>query len=202
MSQVVTEIDLIRHGEPVGGRRYRGQIDDPLSDKGWAQMRAAVGDNHPWDIIVTSTLSRCRAFAEEVGQRHGIPVVAEERFKEIGFGVWEGKRGDELREADPDILMRFWCDPLTHRPAGAESLDDFVGRVANAWDEYLLRYRGQRILMVGHAGQMRAVLSYLLEIPLANLFRLQIANAGIIRIDIVEQGGLRLPRLHCINGNL
>ena len=39
-----TTIDLIRHGEPVGGRKYRGQTDDPLSEKGWAQMWAAVGD--------------------------------------------------------------------------------------------------------------------------------------------------------------
>ena len=37
-----TLIDMIRHGEPVGGRRYRGQIDDPLSEKGWRQMWAAV----------------------------------------------------------------------------------------------------------------------------------------------------------------
>ena len=37
--KIVTRIDLIRHGEPVGGRRYRGQIDDPLSEKGWKQMR-------------------------------------------------------------------------------------------------------------------------------------------------------------------
>ena len=33
-----TVIDLIRHGEPVGGRRYRGHIDDPLSERGWQQM--------------------------------------------------------------------------------------------------------------------------------------------------------------------
>ncbi|MHB1590203.1 MAG: histidine phosphatase family protein [Sulfuricella sp.] len=39
-----TTIDLIRHGEPVGGRRYRGRTDDPLSEKGWNQMWTAVGD--------------------------------------------------------------------------------------------------------------------------------------------------------------
>jgi alpha-ribazole phosphatase len=31
---VSTTLDLMRHGEPVGGRRYSGQIDDPLSEKG------------------------------------------------------------------------------------------------------------------------------------------------------------------------
>lgn len=34
-----TLIDLIRHGEPAGGRRYRGHgLDDPLTEKGWSQM--------------------------------------------------------------------------------------------------------------------------------------------------------------------
>ncbi|MEK6748901.1 MAG: histidine phosphatase family protein, partial [Pseudomonadota bacterium] len=38
-----TVVDMIRHGEPVGGKRYRGHRDDPLSDIGWRQMREAVG---------------------------------------------------------------------------------------------------------------------------------------------------------------
>ena len=41
--------DLLRHGEPVGGRKYRGQIDDPLSDKGWNEMRNATAKRHDWD---------------------------------------------------------------------------------------------------------------------------------------------------------
>jgi len=63
-------VDLLRHGEPVGGRRYRGQTDDPLSDKGWKQMWTAVAGQQPWQVIVTSTLSRCREFAWCMGRPH------------------------------------------------------------------------------------------------------------------------------------
>jgi alpha-ribazole phosphatase len=52
-------LDFMRHGEPVGGRKYRGQLDDPLSEKGWEQMRAAVGEAWPWTRIVSSPLLRC-----------------------------------------------------------------------------------------------------------------------------------------------
>ncbi len=39
-----TKIDIIRHGEPIGGPRFRGHgVDDPLSEKGWEQMWNAVG---------------------------------------------------------------------------------------------------------------------------------------------------------------
>ena len=39
-----TIIDLLRHGEPLGGSRYRGnRIDDPLTEKGWRQMWRGIG---------------------------------------------------------------------------------------------------------------------------------------------------------------
>jgi len=88
---VTTTLDLLRHGEPVGGRKYRGQIDDPLSEKGWAQMHAAVGDTAPWTRIVSSPLQRCRAFAEILADRHGLLLTLDERLAEVGFGVWEGR---------------------------------------------------------------------------------------------------------------
>ncbi len=50
-----TLVDLMRHGEPVGGVRFRGNVtDDPLSNLGWSQMWDAVGDHHPWDQLISS----------------------------------------------------------------------------------------------------------------------------------------------------
>jgi len=59
-----TRFDLIRHGEPEGGKRYRGTLDDPLSATGWPQMQAAVSEQDQWDAILTSPMARCRPFAE------------------------------------------------------------------------------------------------------------------------------------------
>jgi len=67
---VTTTLDLMRHGEPVGGRRYRGQIDDPLSEKGWAQMQAAVGEKVPWTRVVSSPLLRVAAGLEDLLAQH------------------------------------------------------------------------------------------------------------------------------------
>ena len=46
-----TTVDLLRHGEPEGGKKFRGAVDDPLSPQGWAQMRTAVGDGRDWQVI-------------------------------------------------------------------------------------------------------------------------------------------------------
>ncbi|MDD5034511.1 MAG: alpha-ribazole phosphatase family protein [Methylococcaceae bacterium] len=195
MERVTTLIDLIRHGEPVGGSRYRGQIDDPLSATGWEQMRRAVGHHHPWDAIVSSSLGRCLAFAEELSERHQIPLEVEPRLQEIGFGSWQGKTKDEICRYDPGVLQRFYRDPMNNRPEDAEGLADFHRRIVSAWNEILNRHANKHILLVCHAGVIRMVLSHILDIPLANLFRIKVANAGITRIECLEQGDEFLGQL-------
>jgi alpha-ribazole phosphatase/probable phosphoglycerate mutase len=137
----------MRHGEPVGGRRYRGQIDDPLSEKGWAQMQTAVGESLPWTRLVSSPLLRCRAFAETLAEAHGLPLTLDERLMEVGFGEWEGKSAAEIEQAAPGTLVRFKADPVNARPAGAEPLADFHARVAAPED--LLAQHAASTLLVG-----------------------------------------------------
>jgi len=197
-----TTVDLIRHGEPVGGSKYRGQTDDPLSEKGWRQMREAVADHCPWDIIVSSPLSRCRAFAEELQTRHGRPLEIEQRLQEIGFGQWEGKTSKELMATDPLILTRFWSDPEHHTPPGAEPLARFRDRIVGAWEELLTRHAGRHVLIVGHAGTARMVLRHVLDMPLNATFRIQVENAAITRIRVDEDGGGRFARLVFHGGTL
>lgn len=195
MSDVVTTVDLIRHGEPVGGRKYRGQLDDPLSDEGWRQMRRAVADEVPWDLLISSPLRRCLAFAQELSQRRGLVLEIDERFKEVGFGAWEGLTAEQVAMHSPGILERFWRDPVSERPPGAEPLPAFRDRVAAAWTDALGRHAGRHVLIVGHAGVIRMVLSHVLGMPPTHLFRIQVPNAGITRIEVQGDGETALPRL-------
>jgi len=175
-------LDLMRHGEPIGGRRYRGQIDDPLSEKGWAQMQAAVGDIVPWTRIVSSPLLRCRAFAETLADAHGLPLALDERLKEVGFGEWEGKSAAEIEQGAPGTLARFKADPINARPEGAEPLADFHARVAAGLEELLAQHAGQHVLVVGHAGVMRMALAWALHIPLEHAYRIEVATASLTRL--------------------
>lgn len=186
-----TIIDLLRHGEPQGGRRYRGHgIDDPLSEKGWQQMWQAVTDCPPWDQIITSPLVRCHAFAAELAHRYSIPLAEEPQFKEVGFGVWEGKSREELQAQEPQAYAAFYADPVNSRPPGAEPLADFIQRVAAAYDRLVLRYTDQHCLVVAHAGVIRAIIAHVLGAPASSLYRIQIPNAGHCRIRHREKGGM------------
>lgn len=183
---MTTTLDLMRHGEPVGGRKYRGQIDDPLSEKGWAQMRGAVGDTAPWTRIVSSPLIRCRAFAETLADRHGLPLSLDERLMEVGFGVWEGKSAAEIEADAPGTLARFKADPVNARPAGAEPLAGFHARVAGGLEDLLAQHDGQHVLLVGHAGVIRMAFAWALHIPLEHAYRIEVASASLTRLRFDE----------------
>jgi len=190
-----TLIDLLRHGEPVGGRKYRGQIDDPLSDKGWRQMRCAAGDYTAWDAITSSSLSRCADFARELGTRLQLPPQIDTRLMEIGFGAWEGHTAAELTANDPDRLQRFWMDPVAERPEGAEPLVEFERRVIDAWREHVDRCRGGKLLIVAHAGVIRMILTHVLGMPREHMFRIQVPGAGLTRIEVLHDGDRTFNRL-------
>ncbi len=191
MSAGDTRLDLLRHGEPVGGSRYRGQVDDPLSELGWAQMRSAVQELSGWQQVVTSPLSRCHKFAQEVSTQRGIPVTVEPRFAEVGFGDWEGFSRAELEADDPDQVRLFYEDPVRHRPNGAEPLDDFIGRVAAGLETVLEQHAGQSVLVVAHAGVIRAIMATVLDMSPVAIYRIHVANAGITRLRTDRQRRFR-----------
>jgi len=177
-----TLIDFIRHGEPEGGRRYRGNaVDDALSEKGWQQMWDAVGERPPWQKIVSSPMRRCSAFAEALADKCGPDFRIDDRFREVGFGRWEGFSPDEIISRNPQEYAAFYRDPVRNRPAGAEALEDFGQRVAQALENVLSDYPAEHVLIVAHAGVVRAALGYILNADPVAWYRTRIDNAAFTR---------------------
>lgn len=194
-----TLIDFLRHGEPVGGRRYRGDgADDPLSDRGWQQMWDAVGDNLPWTHIVTSPMQRCHAFARALHEHHSLPVEVDTRFREVGLGSWEGLSPDEIIARNENEYRDFYRDPQRNRPHGSEPLEAFGARVAEALESLLQRYQDQHVLVIAHAGVIRAALGHVLQSEPAAWYRTRIDNAAFTRF-MSGRYGIKLEfhnRLH------
>jgi len=195
-----TLIDLLRHGEPEGGVKFRGHSDDPLSAEGWMQMRAATATAAGWEVIVASPLRRCAEFAAELAAHHGLPVETEARLKEIGFGAWEGLTAEQVAASAPQALERFWRDPAQHTPPGGESLEVFGQRVAAGWNDLLQRHAGKKILLVCHGGVIRLILAQVLEMPRTHLFRLNVPFASISRVLV--RGNQAQPELMFMNGKV
>jgi alpha-ribazole phosphatase len=184
----MTVIDLLRHGEPVGGKLYRGQIDDPLSELGWQQMRSQMPEDIPWQQIVTSPLKRCADFAEELTRQTALPLAYEPGLAEIAFGDWEGKTAAELELADKQAFYAFYDDPIHNTPPGGEPLLDFQQRVLAAWLELLIQYQQRHILLVAHAGTIRVIIAHILNMPITATFRIDVPFAAISRIQVFGTG--------------
>jgi len=185
----VTTLDLIRHGEPVGGRMLRGTTDHPLSERGWQQMQAAIDalmveGASPWDAIVTSPLSRCREFALWLGEQHDLPVTVEPGLAEMALGEWEGKTHPEARalEAGGDRQAALWADPSRTSPPGGESVAAFDARVGGAWKALLAQPPGRHVLVVCHLFVTNAVLHQVLEQPLTRILAFDLPYAATCRI--------------------
>ena len=186
---MTTQIEVIRHGEPVGGRRYRGHgVDDPLTEQGWQQMWNAVADRADWHHIATSPLSRCSEFARQLSKRLRIGYGIDDRFREIGFGAWEGLSPDEILSRDSKALDHFYKDPVRNRPEGAEPLDAFSQRVWAAYKDLLKKHADENVLVVAHAGVIRAITANILGMKLDHVYsNLKIEYGGIVT-SIAEDG--------------
>ncbi len=188
-----TKIDIIRHGEPVGGSRYRGHgVDDPLSDRGWQQMWAAVDGSAQWSRIISSPLRRCYDFAEALALKRGIPIGVDERIKEVGFGSWEGRSRHSVITEDHQAYKRFYADPINARPAGAEPLEGFFQRVTQALNDTFNKYPHEHLLMVSHAGVIRTAVSMAMNGSLQSLYAVHVDYANITRIAHSQDLGLQL----------
>lgn len=173
-------IDLLRHGEPVGGRMYRGNQDDPLTQKGWDQMLESTQNKH-WDYIASSSLIRCSEFAKHLAQQQTIELGIFDDFIELGFGDWQGKTASEIGQSRVD---RFKADPLNNRPTHAENLLNFQNRVLSRFDQIIQTQAGKNILIVAHAGVIRVIKSHLLNLELEKMFTIEVISGSCERFEI------------------
>jgi len=177
-------LDFLRHGEPVGGLRYRGDgVDDPLTPEGLLAMWQAVeGGTSAWDVVVSSPLQRCRVFAESYATKGGLPLWVEPRLREIGLGAWEGLSHAEVKQEQAEAYAAYKRDIVRGMPQGAEPVVAFMARVRSALDELAAERVGQRVLVVSHAVVMRAALAIALDAPPQALSRIRVDYASFLSL--------------------
>jgi broad specificity phosphatase PhoE len=184
-----TLLDYLRHGEPVGGSRFRGNgVDDPLSEKGWRQMRETAAAIGGWQRIVSSPMRRCIEFARWLSDEHGLPLDVQHDLREVGFGDWEGTARRELKKQRRAEFDAFYRDPVNNRPAGAEPLDAFRTRISSVFEHLIATYAGEHLLVVAHAGVIRATFGHVTQAPPVSWYHTCVGNAAVTRFSSNRRG--------------
>jgi broad specificity phosphatase PhoE len=158
----VTELFLVRHGETDWNRerRFQGHADPPLNQAGRAQARELAKSlaGEGIDAIYTSDLRRARETAEILAARVGSDVVALRELREIDVGDWQGLTWPEIEERHPDGAARWGRDG--HGWDGGETYEQLRERIVAALRVIAERHPGQRVLVVGHGGTVRATRAF------------------------------------------
>jgi alpha-ribazole phosphatase/probable phosphoglycerate mutase len=184
----VTTIDLLRHGEPIGGRMLRGSTDHPLSETGWQQvidavMRHTVDGRPPYDAVVTSPLMRCREFALWLGEEFDLPVQIEDDLAELHLGQWEGKTHAQVcAQESTDRMSAFWLDPAAVSPPGGETIQAFDARLAEVWQQLVIKPPGKHVLVVAHLFVCNGLLRQVIEQPLSRILAMDLPYAAMSRV--------------------
>jgi alpha-ribazole phosphatase len=175
------EIYIIRHTKVASGKAIcYGQSDVRLADS-FAEEVAQFNTELPtnFDAIYCSTLGRCRQLAEAL-QLQNINYKPE--LMEMNFGDWEGQEWNNINQ---ETLNNWMQDFVNIRTPNGENLQELFNRIELFFNE-LRTSKHQKILIVTHAGVIRCVWSYLLDIPLKNVFKIPVQHNEIFVCKINE----------------
>lgn len=154
------DLFLFRHGYTRYNqeKRYQGRTDLPLTVD---EMERITPFQFEWRIpetVYVSPALRARQTADLLFP--GMPKVVVPGFREMDFGVFEGRSAEEMAE---DPQYRSWVDSLCEDPVpGGESLQEFISRVAQQFESLAARVMEEgrdRLLIVAHGGTQMAVMS-------------------------------------------
>ncbi|MDB4875963.1 MAG: phosphoglycerate mutase family [Gemmatimonadetes bacterium] len=190
---VTVHLVLVRHGVASGvDGRCIGHTDVALSAAGAQAMRRLA---HSWpelsDIgqparIVASDLRRATESATIFAERWDLAIEYDARLRELDFGEWDGREWSAL-EAEDGARLRAWMDHWTDaKPPGGERLRELAARAAQWLDEARRHASAaETVVVVSHAGWIRAAVCHLFARPATELFDHPAAHARatIIRLD-------------------
>jgi alpha-ribazole phosphatase len=170
----------LRHGPTDAAGKMIGStnINAQLPDR---EVLEQLSRSLPTDAIwLVSPLDRCKQTAAAL---RGFPAFVSATqeivpdLREQDFGDWDGRAYDEpeIRNAEA-----FWQDPGHTAPPGGESFFDMMQRVQATIQQHL---GAGNVIVVAHAGVIRAAVALALDLTPDQALRLQIDPLSLTRTN-------------------
>lgn len=128
------------------------------------------------DACYSSPLLRCRLLAEQLAGAKDVTI--NELLREIDFASWEMKPWNEI----PAEHQKEWGDDFINcKIHGGENFFDVQKRVVEFWKQ-IIKTTNKEIIVVSHAGLLRALLAYLLDASPQKIFAIEIDYGDVIQL--------------------
>jgi alpha-ribazole phosphatase len=173
------DIYLIRHTQTdtLPGLCY-GQSDVALANsfaEEYLRLSRKLPEQRADYLVLSSALTRCLQLAERLSKN----VVTDARLLEVNFGDWENCFFDDL---DTEAVQHWTEHFVDSAPPNGESFSDLCARVDGFWRD-LLGTDAEQVLIVTHAGVIRALLATILNLPPANAFQFKVDTGSVHKLQ-------------------
>lgn len=202
---MATRVIIVRHGQSSYNteKRIQGRSDaSTLTEKGREDSRR-VGEalsRLSFAAVYTSPLQRAKQTAEVILEMATSPTLStSDNLMEIDLPLWEGMLLAEVRNKFPEEYRLWQQQPQQLLMVVSEQVGtrehfpvlSLYEQARTFWQEILPRHQGETILIVGHNGINRALISTALGISPSRYHSLQQSNCGISVLNFA--GGLGQP---------
>ncbi len=195
----MSRLVLVRHGESLWNTQWRiqGHKDSGLSPLGRLQTERLADrlKGRSFGALFSSSAERAKESAQILSAALGLSVHLRDDLREIGLGEWEGKTLQAIQAEYGDLYERWLRRPLEATPPGGEDLALFQKRIVKALEEIRDTHPGEDLLIVTHAGAIRAYVSFVLALDLNRIFTLRVDNTALSEV-LFEKGA---PTLSLFN---
>lgn len=183
---------LVRHAHTVDNelKRYSGMSDTDLSEVGRKQsdqLCRYLSDNVVVDRVYTSTLKRTYETVRKYVEEKNIPVKRLSEMNEMDFGLFDSLTLEEIESRYEKEYSEFMKGDLLYRFPEGENIEDTYRRniagLKKIMDE---SKRDESIMIVGHMGTIRNIISHYLTGSYSINWNIKIENATITEIEFVD----------------
>lgn len=190
------EIYIVRHGQTIwnASNLLQGNADVELNENGRA-LAEETGRNLEqisFDKIYSSPLIRAYETACLIRGYRNIPIIRDDRLKELNFGVNEGKNFKELLADTSTPFHYFFERPeLYQAPENGETLEHICERGAQFMREVIEPQKDEleRVMIVAHGAMNKAIMCHVKQHGIEDYWSggLQ-RNCGVIIVKLDEKG--------------
>ena len=179
---------IIRHGLTDWNlkQKLQGRTDVPLNAEGIRMAEEAAvryRDVH-FDICYSSPLIRARETAEILLKDRDIPIILDDRLREMSFGIYEGT--ENYRSTYMSGITDFFEAPekYTEPPEGAESIEELFSRTGEFLSEMVFPKleKGIDILIAGHGAMNSSIICQIKHLPVSCFWSEGIENCKLIKL--------------------
>lgn len=130
--------------------RVSGRLDLPLSERGEQQATQAALQLQ-WermDLILRAPCQAAAVTAEKISRLTRVRVKIDHELANIDFGLWQGRRLEDLKKTLPKAY-RCWTEhPEYLYPPGGESIQEAMERARGVLERLAKKYAGKSVLLV------------------------------------------------------